>query len=200
MSTRILKKVYIPSIMASLIVIYVIQPAINLGGTSLSIWRSDFRAKFTDSMYENAALGMRNWVDVLFFNIFIGVLAGVVFGISLAGALIILKSTKMPSIFSKIKSSRIVKRVIIAIYILSGVYLVISSYSLYKIVLADLQLNASFQQRMACLAPYISEQEEKKMFAMWANMTNKHDFEVIERSMEGYAQEANIKLPKKLKF
>ncbi len=59
-----------------------------------------------------------------------------------------------------------------------------------------MQLKASFHQRLAALAPRISEQESKELLASWANMRTQEDYRRIVATMEADAQRAGVSLPK----
>jgi hypothetical protein len=59
-----------------------------------------------------------------------------------------------------------------------------------------MQLKASFHQRLAALAPKISEQEYKEILASWANMQTQEDYRRIVATMEAEAGRAGVSLPK----
>lgn len=62
-------------------------------------------------------------------------------------------------------------------------------------IYADLQLNASFEQRLQVLAPHVTEKEVKELRASWALMTTKAHYLSIKSKMELLASQANIQLP-----
>ena len=61
-----------------------------------------------------------------------------------------------------------------------------------------MQLKASFYQRLAVLAPKISEQEHKEYLASWAAMRNEEDYRRIVESMEVSAKKNGATLPELL--
>jgi hypothetical protein len=61
-----------------------------------------------------------------------------------------------------------------------------------------MQLKASFYQRLAVLAPKISEQEHKEYLASWAAMRNEEDYRRIVESMEANAKKSGTTLPELL--
>jgi hypothetical protein len=61
-----------------------------------------------------------------------------------------------------------------------------------------MQMKASFHQRLAVLAPKISEQEHKEHLAAWANMRTQEDYRRIVTTMEAAGQRAGVSLPKLL--
>ena len=62
----------------------------------------------------------------------------------------------------------------------------------------DLQLNASFSQRLDALAPYIDDQMEKQLRSEWARMETLEDYRHLTTEMDQLGQKAGIKLPKVL--
>jgi hypothetical protein len=64
--------------------------------------------------------------------------------------------------------------------------------------LSDLQLNASFNQRMAVLAPEITDLEAKRLRARWASMRSREDYLAITAGMDAVANQKGIKLRKVL--
>jgi len=63
---------------------------------------------------------------------------------------------------------------------------------------ADLQLNASFTQRLTVLAPKLSAQEHKEFLASWASMTSRRDYVTLNTLLEQTATSRGVKLPKVL--
>ena len=60
---------------------------------------------------------------------------------------------------------------------------------------ADLQLNTSFNQRLRVIAPYIDDQQEELFVSKWSRMSNRKDFELINREIEGIAVQKHLTLP-----
>jgi hypothetical protein len=75
--------------------------------------------------------------------------------------------------------------------------LLIGTHFVYK-AYVDMQLNASFQQRITILAPCLEIEQEEELKAHWAQMKNKEDFENIQLLMESYADSCSIDLPPNL--
>ncbi len=86
---------------------------------------------------------------------------------------------------------RIVIPVLVAVAVLSQVALLFSGF-------AEMQLNASFHQRMAVLAPHLQDQEEEVLRAHWAMMEKRSDYLEIVRLMEQKANKAQVDLPEAL--
>lgn len=101
---------FMHSVLASLFVIYILQPTINRGLVSWNVWQLNFSNKLNDLMYQNAALGIRNWVDVLLFDIFLVLLMSIILGQLLIRIIVnIIKATKKTDIVLRIIDSKIAK-------------------------------------------------------------------------------------------
>jgi hypothetical protein len=62
----------------------------------------------------------------------------------------------------------------------------------------DLQLNASFSQRLDALGPYIDSAEERDLKSKWALMKTRSDYENINQRLDALAQKASIQIPEPL--
>jgi hypothetical protein len=60
----------------------------------------------------------------------------------------------------------------------------------------EVELSSSFRQRVAILAPYLTDREEKELRAAWAAMTHKLDYDKINEHIEGYAKQRGVTLPR----
>lgn len=177
-----IRRAVIASLVASILVLLVIQPAIRAFYTLLAATGS----RYVDSAYRNASLGHRNWVEVLFFMGIYSVALGA------ATALLILSRRWGRE---RVKASRRVLTILnyplfaLALFVWGG--FIASSY-------VDLQLNASFEQRLTVLAPVLSEEEEEGLRAEWASMTSRVDYLEIMRKVEALAQARGVRLPPRL--
>ena len=193
-----IRKAVLASVIASVIVIILIQPALNLA------WRfilSSGRA-LTDGIYANAALGHRNWVDYITYRFCVTSSLGFVLGI-----LVFMYAKKIalatPEEVSKTVRGRVLRRILDllssrTLLTATFVIMVLSSYLTLTSIYYDLQLNTSFTQRLTVLAPRISDQEYKEFMASWASMTSRKDYEAIMKRMEDVAATHAVMLPKPL--
>lgn len=58
-----------------------------------------------------------------------------------------------------------------------------------------IQLNATFNQRLVAISPFITDQEEKAFKSKWALMTKREDFLAINSELEVIAVKNKIRLP-----
>jgi len=181
----------IASVVASVIVIIFINPLINLTWKSVS-WFSTYCYKgLNDAIYSNAALGQRDWVAVLVFNSNMCILLGIFTGFTL---MFLFRRDKIRKIADNSAFQLWFKIGYALLYVLT----VVSTLVMLSFVRADLQLNASFQQRLAVLAPAVSDIELRQLRASWALMKSRQDYEAIIAKMDGTAKTHGIVLPKLL--
>ena len=60
----------------------------------------------------------------------------------------------------------------------------------------ELGLNASFNQQLNAIIPYIDAAEEKRLKSAWALMRNRSDYVKINSQIAKHAEDARIDLPK----
>ncbi len=211
------KKNIVVNIFASIIVFIFIEPLFSLLWKFVLWISTNSYSSYIDSVYENAALGPRNWLDFLWFALLIVIL--ILYSSSLVSKLsTTLKKLKYEESLERIAnegekenlkkryesvekkinfitkhSSRIIisMRIALVFGFLVGFLNIFSAY-------ADLQLNTSFTQRLKTIAPYIDEQKEEELNAKWSIMKSRKDFELIDYEVESIAANNKIKLPKKL--
>jgi hypothetical protein len=61
-----------------------------------------------------------------------------------------------------------------------------------------LNLNISFQQRLAILSPFLTGLEEKQLKARWASMRGRQDFDKLNEGLEADARRYGIVFPRPL--
>jgi hypothetical protein len=177
------KKSILASVIASILVIVFIQPILKLSG-ELIVWMGDnIYEGISNTMYRNAAIGIREKYSFLIFTLTLGIMTGVVVGMTITRAIkrktsdgqkpLIIRVLRKMSIFLAI------------VFIIDVIYLQTTNY-------ADFQMNASFNQRINILAPI------KELRAEWASMNNRNDYIKIVEDMEGLAKTHKIEFPKLL--
>lgn len=207
-----IRKGVISSVLASLFVIIFISPILNLLWNFLAENGGVFLKNLTDSLYINAALGKRNWLDAIFYAYLFSFLIG---GVIYANFYIFRKhrnlekeienfheeeekeisEEKIKKGLIKLKSNtKKMKLFIFISWILALFFISTSFFSLFR-VYSDLQMNTSFEQRLNAIAPILNEQEEEELISKWALMRNRSNYEEINKAMENYANEAKITLP-----
>jgi len=183
------------SVVAAILVIIFIEPILGW------IWRLTFSGTtftfgwFTDRIYQNAALGVRNWVLQGFLSI-----GFFFFAISSVLRPIVRlyfpqedsKDATADDYTEKKRRPQPVLRIgLRTIGFIGAIYLSVS-------IFADLQLNTSFNQRMTVLAPHLSQEEEEELRAQWALMRSREDYTEVQDLIENKAAKLEIALPASL--
>lgn len=190
----------VAGIISSAIVVMLIQPAFKALWSLIQNLSAGILTGLSDKVFVNAALGHRNYIDVLL-AIGIGVIilgAPIAFGLSRAILFVIFRSNDENEILAIKRKNTWLRRFLLGFYIISTIYLVLSISFLLLMFTTDVQLNTSFEQRITVIAPIISDQEEEEFRAKWASMRNRDDFEAINFEFESIAMMNEISLPKLL--
>jgi hypothetical protein len=90
-------------------------------------------------------------------------------------------------------------RVLRVLAVLMILALLATSYKSVKslfFAVAELRLNASFNQRLNAIMPYIDAAEEKRLKSAWALMRNRADYLRINAQIAKHAENVQIALPK----
>jgi len=157
------------------------------------VWSSiNIYAGIAKSVYKNAALGQRNWIDIVLLTFLLYFMVATVLGLYLR-KVEIRGASRIKEAYAKLP-----KKIRSAIPIIMVVAFVLSVLYVGTLAFVDLQLNASFQQRLTVLAPKISEQEYKELQAAWASMQSRPDYESINTRMDSLARQHGIELPELL--
>jgi len=179
------KKEIFVSVIAAILTIIFIEPILKLIWGIMSWFGTTTYQGFLDMMYKNASLGHRNYIDFMIVAFFFSAIIGI------SAEFIVRLTTKNPVAVKKFSKSPKLKKILIVLFVI----LIILALILVTTVFVDLQLNASFQQRITVLAPKISDQEYKELLASWASMENRADYEILVSHMESLAQQNDIVLP-----
>ena len=83
--------------------------------------------------------------------------------------------------------------------VFASIFFILCLLLIVSMTYSDLQLNASFQQRLTVLAPKIDEVEYRELQAVWAGMRSRADFVAVNTRMERLAEQHGIDLPKLLR-
>jgi hypothetical protein len=171
---------------------------------------------FIDTLYKNAALGQRNWIDFITLTFFL-----IVFTTTLiTSSYLIHYKIKLQKIKEEIRNTtdegklnqlktllakklNIGKSFIFLTFFqkfnfLFSILLIFSAFVIIFTAYSDMQLNTSFNQRINVVAPYINDHEYKLLKSEWASMVSRKDFEIINNKIEIIARENKIEIPKNL--
>ena len=183
------KEIYI-AIIVTAIVMFFIEPALKFAGHSVVWAGANIYEGVSNSIYKDAALGLREKFSFITLTFLISLFAGIISGVSL-----VLLKLSLSNRRSRIKSKEArTKRLKYFAFVLSFLF-VIDSLLLTGKSFATLQLNASFNQRITVLSASVSDQQIKELRANWALMKNRSDYLKINLQMGQLATAAKIELP-----
>lgn len=189
----ILKKEVYVAIIVTVIVMFLIEPALRYAGDSIIWLGENLYDGFSKSIYKDAALGLREKFSFITLTFIISIFAGISSGASLV--LLRISSRRANARF-KSKESRTKKLKLLACAL--SLMFIVDSFLLAGKSFATLQLNASFNQRIAVLSASVSDQKIKELRASWALMGTREDYLKINSQMDSLASEAKVGLPKPL--
>jgi hypothetical protein len=199
MPSNDMRKSIAASILASIVVLFLIQPVVKIFWSYFSGTTSIFLRNIVDAVYKNAAFGQRQWVVVLVF-LFI-LLSSVLINWGLTFSALFLKSNH--SDINKNKHSWIrnkIKRMFLAkgygiFMVVFGILCTLGVFWVFMLAYTDLQLNTSFEQRLTVLSPVIDDSQIKELRSSWASMKCRKDYRLIVDKMETIAKGKNVTLP-----
>jgi hypothetical protein len=183
----------VASVVASIVFIALVQPLLTLLWDYLSSTGSAMLNVFVDHLYAHAAIGDRNWVVALLAIVFLYM--PYVLVLSNAVNRPLAKKLAFPKgADSKPRSVGILIAAPIVASALGIAFATLPAAYIYT----DIQLNASFNQRLQVLRPHIFDQQANAIKASWALMTSKSDYIKIKDEMDHLAAQAKIALPRPL--
>jgi len=174
-------------IAAAMLVMVIIQPLLQFLWQGIGWIGANVYEGLSNSIYQNAALGHRNYIAVILLTILCGAIFAMLTVESLyitgVGSFVITTVGKLPR---KARSLFVIVNNTALILVL--IYFLLLTWS-------DLQLNTSFQQRLTVLAPEIAEQEYRELRASWASMRTRRDYEMVNAKLDDLAHQRGIELP-----
>jgi hypothetical protein len=178
------RKAIVASIVASLMVLYFLDPILSfLGRLTLRVASTLFTA-YLDGLYAEVAAAEPN-----FGFLFLVFVAGSVLGLSTGYVVVVIirQLSRTPPSEPRWGYANIYAAVLFA----TGLFLLAFSVDSY----IRLKTTSTFNQRLAAVTPYISDQQRKELLARFASMEHKSDFEAVMRAMDAIATENKIVLP-----
>lgn len=180
------RKSLLVSLITSVLVLIFIEPLLKLAADGIMWLGTNISASFTKSVYTSAALGFREKYSFITLMFILSTLAGVIAGTTSVRIL-------PPRSENSKSQSRAKRRKVFSILIAFS--FLVSSLDTMASNFIELQLNASFNQRVTVLSAKIPEQRIKELKAAWASMENRSDYEALTAQMNSLAKEQGVKLP-----
>jgi len=184
-----IKKGIIASVIASIIIIGFIQPLIQFIAPKFFAIISNSYSFLSNSIYSNAALGIRYTAG----NSLIYLITGCIFGIATAMIVLYLmgKNGKNFNCKNIIFSKKL--PILLAIALIMSALLLMGEVMIEDV---NIQLNLSFQQRLIILGPYLTDNEEKTLKSKWASMTNTNGYNEVNKQLTDIAEKYHVNIPK----
>ena len=191
----ILRKGVAAGVISAVIVLLFVQPVLNSTWPIIERLTFDVWGGISDRMYQNASLGLRNWVDVVFALGLGAAITGGLFGSTVA---VLSRRSRSSGSIARLGRKLLLGGFGPVAVILLNFAALLGLLSQGYMIIGDLQLNASFNQRLSVIAPSISDQEEEELVAMWASMDQRSDYLVINEVLSSLATSRGVKLPEPL--
>lgn len=197
------KKVFLISVVsgviASIAFSWMLEPFAQWLWNHAAISASSTLASIKNGAIQNAALGKRDWLLVALSIVFSLILTSLTISVFVFFYLKSRNGARLKDIIlsaKKTKARAILTSTILILYLTTTIIYpwATTLFSAY----VDIQMNASFSQRLDALGPYISEMEEKKLKSAWALMENQEDYAKINQQIDLLGKRAEIKIPEPL--
>jgi hypothetical protein len=187
----------ITSIIASAVFLYFLEPILRFFGRLVFGFFHSFFSAYLDRLFLKAALGVPPDPSLFVLGIALGSLVGF-FTLS-TFALMRMSKDKGESDEQLKSKPRRFKRLRVGSMV-SIILLFAVSFHVYWSMWFQFKLTTSFSQHMRCVAPYVSEQQEKVLQSRWAQMKNQKDYEDIYSDLKNIAATNKIVLPENVVY
>ncbi|WP_036549764.1 hypothetical protein [Nitrincola lacisaponensis] len=190
---NIRKSIY-ASVIASLLVILFIQPILNYSA-QFFIWTGDVIYNgFSKRLYEEAALGLREKYSFIISSYLLSI--PIVFCIIVIFTILYV-NRKRNGESDRGNRNFIFRKIYVTIAV-NLVILFICTFYIMSMNFAGFQMNASFNQRMMAIKPYVSDREYDELRSLWARMRSRDDYIAINNNIDNVADKENIFIPEVL--
>jgi hypothetical protein len=187
------------SILASIAFAWLLDPITRWVWHATSDNASSWFVHLQNVAFQNAALGKREWLSTVLFICIFGLVAITFFvtpiGMALGFTLAKFIRRRLTDRTRHVIGRRIAPAGLIVCSVFLSLVLFYVFGKIAFLAYVDLQLNASFSQRIDALSPYIEPIEERRLKSQWALMNTRQDYERINRRLEELAVAAHIPLP-----
>jgi hypothetical protein len=182
------------SVVTSVLVLIFIDPVLKLVASWLMWLGANLSESWTNGIYKSASLGLREKFSFLVLGLLASVLAGVISGFTSARvsewrrSKLAVGDTAQPVTPKVSRKSFVITIVGLVLFYASSLSVLASNF-------AELQLNASFNQRVTVVAAKATEQQTRELRAAWASMQTRKDYDAINAELDKIAAHHQVKLP-----
>jgi hypothetical protein len=178
------------SVIVSVVVLYLVEPTMKLAIHLFPSFGGTLYQFVWDQAASQAAVG-GDYVDFTIFAILFSAIVGTFIGRYGVGAQVFARRGRRngDSVWARWE-----KRIVLLLLLLFGPV----AATTLLIDFAAQQMTRSFQQRIAVLAPALSEEEEEALRARFADLRGHDSYESLKMDMDSMARERHIDLPEAL--
>ena len=201
--TKELKIGIIGSIIASFLVIYLLEPFVSICGSTIVRISSAISSSYSNQLYTEIATGETNYAFMIWAILWIAIMFSLVI---ISVVFLIITSTKevekekseeeKKKIYRKEEKKR---RSIIKAMRISSIFAIFISLFLLVWGIADdivrISTIKNFNQKIKILTPYIGEKEKDILISEFSLMKSREDFEVLQNKIDSIGQKLGIELP-----
>lgn len=194
MDRRVFIYSVVSSIVATILFVWFLEPALRAAWGLLSDGSSWLSTSIENRAFASAARGQRDWVSVLLLMMFVNLGGGLIVGLEVATLVLRRVRDRKESSFGFQPIAKVARKLrlwTLPVFLFGMFMLIFTPF-------VDLQLTTSFNQRLAALGPYISDETEEELRSKWALMNTRADFETINELLQREADAAKIELPELL--
>jgi hypothetical protein len=174
-------------VIVSVIVLYLVQPAMELAVDVFPTFGGRFYRWVWDRAAIQAAIG-GEYVDFALFAILFSAIVGAFIGRFGVGAHFSLKRGRRSA---ESLWSRWEKRLVLLLLLLMGPM----AATTLLVDFAAQQMKLSFERRIAVLAPAISEEDEEALRGRFADLAGRDSYQSLNEDMDAMAREQGVLLP-----
>lgn len=187
----------ISGIIASFLIIYLFDPIFRAMSFVLFSVLGSTARWYTDGLFADAALLVGPDPSLFILIILTGFGCGLFFSAIILALVWHPENADTPShTWVPRISPRLGRAVIAAIAVTCILLLLLGFYSTEF----ELRITSSFNQHLAAVAPFISDQDVKVLRSRWTQMVSERDYTAINSDLEAIAMRNNITLPKNREY
>jgi hypothetical protein len=188
-TTNKVRRTFVISALAGLFVIYILQPLIRLLWSGISRMSMSAIESYVNSIYKSSAINMHDHISLQILLVLFAMLSALLLTIGLLPTKAYQKSIRWGASSSRVFYT--IHWIIVIIIHLAYLYAFVP-------IFIDVNINASFQQRLNALTPVLTSQGVNELRASWALMRTRDDYVQLSARMDSIAAIHEIDLPELL--
>ena len=186
----------ISSVIATFIFIYLLDPILRLMTYMMFDLFGSLTRWYTDGLFQRAALLTGPDPSMHLLALFTGVICGILSGIALFLILYPLLTRdenriKVPKITSKH-----LRLIVTVLCIVTTVSVLLSFHR----TLFPVRITSSFNQHLAAISPYATDQDIKEFRSRWTQMMCEGDYKILYNNLNRIASKNKVRLPENVVY